>query len=576
MLKVFKTLLRYYWRYKLALIFCVCFIMLTAIFDIGAKVLFKFLVDDFTKQEFSRILILLGLYFALDVLITFAAALGFLFMDSFLIPASRDMRSNVFKHLHDLDISFHENKSSGSLISKIKRGDSTFFAIVHDSFQGILMSCFKFSFLIITVAVIKAEFVIIFLIAFIIEACATYFLLKLNIKTRGEFNNEEDKITHVIVDNLTNFDTVKYFAKEKWEQRRLQKNFQIWSRKLWNYANSFRAIDIVTGVISSLGTTIIIALSFYYGSQKLITLGDMILFITFASTIFPEFNQLIFRLRDIVKNYVDLKEYVSMLDYPIEVKEAAAAPELTKGLGKIEFNNLAFSYKNRDTIFENFNLTIEPGESIALVGESGAGKTTITKLLLRFYDLKQGQILIDDQDISTVSKESLRKSVGIVPQEPILFNDTIAYNLAYGNEAANLEVIKAAVKLANLADFIESLPQKYQTIVGERGIKLSGGQKQRLAIARMFLANPQIIIFDEATSQLDSRSEKLIQEAFWRLAENRTTIIIAHRLSTVMKAKRLVVLDQGKIVQQGTHQELAQAEGIYKTLWDIQRGDFVI
>ena len=236
-----------------------------------------------------------------------------------------------------------------------------------------------------------------------------------------------------------------------------------------------------------------------------------------------------------------------------------------------------FNYQNRSKILQDFNLKIAAGESLALVGHSGAGKSTIVKLLLRFYDVSGGKITIDGVDIRDATKESLRKNIGVVPQEPVLFNDSIGFNIGYGKDQVTLTEIKQAAKIANLDQFIETLPQKYHTIVGERGIKLSGGQKQRLAIARMFLANPPIIIFDEATSQLDSESEKSIQEAFWKIAQDKTTIIIAHRLSTVMRSDRIIVLQDGKIMEQGSHTELIKKEkGIYQHFWDLQKGGFLL
>ena len=236
---------------------------------------------------------------------------------------------------------------------------------------------------------------------------------------------------------------------------------------------------------------------------------------------------------------------------------------------------MRFNYNEREDVLKDINLNIEPGQSIAFVGESGAGKTTMTKLLLRFYDVKSGAIKLDGVDIREITKQSLRQNIGLVPQEPVLFNDTIGYNITYPKDNVSQEQLEEAVKVANLHTFIESLPKKYDTLVGERGIKLSGGQKQRLAIARAFIADPKIIIFDEATSQLDSKSEKLIQDSFWKLVENKTTIIIAHRLSTVMKADRIVVIDNGEISQQGTHQELIEHKGIYQSLWKLQSGDIL-
>jgi len=281
---------------------------------------------------------------------------------------------------------------------------------------------------------------------------------------------------------------------------------------------------------------------------------------------------LVFSLRDIAKTYADIKTYFGLLDNKITVKDPSNPVKINKVSGRINFNKVSFSYINgAQGALNNFSLNIKKGELVALIGKSGSGKTTLIKLLMRFFDTTKGTITIDGINIKDFSKDTLRDFMGVVPQEPILFNNTIAFNIGYGRENATLGEIKAAATLANIDDFIESLTNKYETQVGERGVKLSGGQKQRLAIARMILSNPDIIIFDEATSQLDSESEKLIQDAFWKVREGKTTIIIAHRLSTVARADKIVVMAEGKIKEVGTHQELLKnKDSLYKHFWDLQ------
>jgi ABC-type multidrug transport system fused ATPase/permease subunit len=282
--------------------------------------------------------------------------------------------------------------------------------------------------------------------------------------------------------------------------------------------------------------------------------------------------ELVFAMRDIAKNFADIERYFGLLSETIQVKDPEKPLSLTKVKGEIVFNNVYFSYKGgQKNALKGVSLAIRQGQAVALVGRSGSGKTTMVKALMRFYDLDSGKIAIDDIDISRVSKQELRSHMGVVPQEPILFNNTIGYNIKYGKPEATKAELVGASKMANIHDFIMTMPNKYNTNVGERGIRLSGGQKQRVAIARMILANPDIIIFDEATSHLDSESEKLIQDAFWKASKNKTTVIIAHRLSTIMKADKIVVLSKGKIKEVGTHGELLNKDGsLYKYLWNLQ------
>ena len=326
------------------------------------------------------------------------------------------------------------------------------------------------------------------------------------------------------------------------------------------------------GVITNITFFLIILMSLRLAVDAKFTIGDFVLVSGFIGIFFPRLWDLVWSFRDIAKSYADIGKYFEILDNDIQVKDPLVPIKRRSVDGEIEFKNLHFSYKGRSKNAVNgLSLNIRQGQSIALVGRSGSGKTTLVKLLMRFYDLDYGKITIDGINVSDFTKRDLRSYIGVVPQEPILFNNTIFYNIGYAKGRATLSEIKAAAALANIDTFIESLPKKYQTFVGERGIKLSGGQKQRLAIARMILSDPDIIIFDEATSQLDSESEKLIQEAFWKASKGKTTIIIAHRLSTVMRADKIVVMEKGKIIEIGSHRELlSKKESLYRHFWNLQ------
>ncbi len=481
-------------------------------------------------------------------------------------------RKEIFKHVQDLDFTFHANKSTGHLISAFKRGDGAFwtmyFNIHHrflDVFVGFLVMIFflgqlnnTFSFLVFT--------------SLAVSLFITKLLVDVNVRARRVHNDYEDNLSAIIVDNMVNFETVKLFSKEDFELKRLNEHFVPWKKSAFRYVNSFRLIDLSMGSLINLSIFLILLLSLNLFKKQSLGVSDFVLVFGFINSFYPRLFDLIYGFREIGKDYADIDRYFGLLDYDVEVKDPENPIFIDKVRGEIEFKDTSFTYsESKKEAVKNINLGIRQGQSIALVGRSGSGKTTLIKLLMRFYDVDAGTVSIDGIDIRKFTKSHLRSFMGVVPQEPVLFNNTIGYNIAYGNEKATKEEITASSKIANLHDFIMSLPKKYATHVGERGIKLSGGQKQRLAIARMVLSNPDIIIFDEATSQLDSENERLIQEALWKVASNKTTIIIAHRLSTAMRADKIVVMEKGQIVETGSHQDLlARQESLYKHFWDLQ------
>jgi len=401
---------------------------------------------------------------------------------------------------------------------------------------------------------------------------AIRFLIINNVKKRNIHNDEEDNVSAIIADSMMNYETVKLFAREKWEEKRLSNSFINWLKTLWDYANSFRMIDIVIGAITSISIFVTYFLALYFTVHLKLTVGDFVLVVGFIGLFFPKIWSLVYGTRSIAKNYADIEKYFGLLDEKVEILDPEKPVKIDHVFGEINFKNVHFTYSGRTkNAINGINLKIEQGESIALVGRSGSGKTTLAKLLMRFYDIESGEIDIDGINIKDFTKSTLRSFVGVVPQEPILFNNTIAYNIGYGKDNPKLSDIKAAAKLANIDKFIEGLRLKYDTEVGERGVKLSGGQKQRLAIARMILSDPDIVVFDEATSHLDSESEKLIQDAFWKARRGKTTIIIAHRLSTIMRADKIVVMEHGKIKEIGTHESLLKdKDSLYSHFWNLQ------
>lgn len=536
---------------------------------------YQLFVDALPSKNLGQLTWILLAYIGIRLLNLILDVITLWLGDSVLLPAARDARVAVFNKIQDLDFAYHLTKSTGSLISGIKRGDLAFFNIHHAVNIQMVKIFINFLVMLYFFAQINFAIVAVLFISVVINMTLAVFLIKNNIKARIAFNKSEDQISGVIVDNLLNFETVKLFAKEDKELKRLKADFIDWLRKLWGYANSFRMIDIVVGSIGNLGLFLVLLLGLNQVTTDLITTGQFIMVLSFVNTFYYRFFQLVYELRNLAKNQADIQKYFEVLDKETQVKDPIRPIKIKKIKGEIEFRNVSFSYPDgKDGALQNVDLKIRQGQSIAFVGHSGAGKTTITKLLMRFYDPDHGQILLDKVNIKDMTKSHLRSFMGVVPQEPIMFNNTIGFNIGYGSKNVTKKEIRAAAKMANLDDFIQTLPDKYQTNVGERGVKLSGGQKQRLAIARMILSDPEIIIFDEATSQLDSESEKLIQDAFWKASKDKTTIIIAHRLSSIVKAEKIVVMEDGKVAEIGSHRELLNKKSsIYKKFWQLQTSE---
>ncbi len=571
-IKNFKTFFAFATQRKASYILFLSFTIIASVLSYTLPYFFKLFTDNLLTFNFDALYKILFLLIAVRLGSMFFKNMSFFLGDRNSIDGALALRKKVFKHVQDLDFAFHSNKSTGFLISAFKRGDSAFWTLyfnIHHRFLDVLVG---FIVMIIFLSGLAPVFTFLVIATFLITLIMTRFLVGMNINARKVHNEDEDNLSAIITDNMVNFETVKLFSKEDWELTRLKQKFVPWKKSAIKYVNTYRIIDLSIGSLINISIfiTLLVALKFFH-LEKL-GVGDFVLVLGFINSFYPRLFDLIWGLREVGKDFADIDRYFGLLDYEIEIKDPANPLFLPGVKGNIEFKNVTFSYsEGKKEAVKNINLTIREGQSIALVGRSGGGKTTIIKLLMRFYDVGKGVITIDGTDISKLTKSHLRSFIGIVPQEPVMFNNTIGYNISYGREKVTKKEIIAASKIANLHDFIESLPKKYLTNVGERGVKLSGGQKQRLAIARMVLSEPDIVIFDEATSQLDSENENLIQEALWKVVKNKTTIIIAHRLTTAMRADKIVVMDKGKIVEAGSHLSLlANEKSLYRHLWDLQ------
>ena len=405
--------------------------------------------------------------------------------------------------------------------------------------------------------------------------------IKLSLKRRNELKEVDYDKNTAIIDGITNFETVSLYGEGKRERNLLSAIMQKWSKASINFQNTFRVIDFFArtgGILVFSAGAFAIAQQYNLG---LISIGAVVVIINFLMKISGNVMDLVFAFRGVFKDMPILEDVCELLNEK-SIMEYPEIPVMIKQVkGRIEFKNVSFGYNSKIETLHNINLDVKPGQTVAFVGPSGGGKTTAARLLLRYFDVNSGSICIDGVNIKDMSKENLNSLFGVVPQEPILFNRSIKYNIGYAlSEGLDVPInefskVLDASKEAQIHDFILTLPDGYNTVVGERGIKLSGGQKQRVAIARVILKNPKIIIFDEATSMLDSESEKAIQKAFKELSKDTTTIIIAHRLSTITHADKIVVLDKGKIVEQGTHEDLLKLKGVYANLWKIQSGGFI-
>ena len=486
--------------------------------------------------------------------------------------AVRALALRVFEHLHSLSIRFHLSRKTGALNRFIDRGtNSVRFLLSFVAFNvvptviellligGILWALFGFAYTAITIVTI-ALYV---WLTFVITAWRT--------RIRREMNDAENDIGSRTVDSLLNFETVRYFNNESHEVARLDEALADYEKAAVRTRESLSLLNVAQAGVVTLGVTLMLVLAAFDIRNGDMTVGDFVVVNTYLLQVAIPLNILGTVYREIRQSMVDMENLFALVDEKTDVADASDAKPLRHEGGVIEFQDVSFSYEANRTILKNIDLAVDAGTTTAIVGPTGSGKSTISRLLLRFYDPQAGRILIDGQDLRALTQHSLREAIGVVPQDTVLFNDTIYYNIAYGNPKANEDQVLAAAEAAQLDDFIQRLPERYQTLVGERGLKLSGGEKQRVAIARALLRDPEIFFFDEATSSLDSTTEREIQSNFAEISKGKTSLVIAHRLSTIVEADQILVLAEGAITERGTHPTLLAENGLYAKLWREQQ-----
>lgn len=552
------------------------------------KFLYKIIIDDaekfaagnLIKSDFVNILLIVGAVFlGIIILRSIFKYLSFFLIAKFEPLTQKHIKEKYFNHILKLHHGFHTTHKTGSLISKLGRGQSAIEGLTDVLVFQMGPLIVQFIVVITSMAVFqKAAAISLFVTASLFMIYSIYINNK-QVKMKVKMNNANDNERGFISDVFTNVESIKYYGKENNINKRARAFFEksrFFTSKYWN---TYSQMEFGHALILGLGTvaTLYFPLNAYLNNE--ITLGTVVFIYTIYAMISGTLFRFVWGIKNFSRSMADLNDLFEYGKVKNEIKDKKNAKGIKITKGEIEFKDVSFRYPEKNNkgkkVFENFNLKIKPNETVAFVGHSGSGKTTIVKLFNRLYDVDHGSISIDDKNIKDVKQESLRSESGIVPQEAILFDDTIYNNLKFANPSANKNDILKAVKLSQLDEIIKTLPKGLNTIVGERGVKLSGGEKQRVSIARAILANKKILVLDEATSALDSRTENKIQKALDNLLKNRTSIVIAHRLSTIMKADRIVVLDKGRIVEQGSHKELLKNKGEYYKLWNMQSGGYI-
>jgi ABC-type transport system involved in Fe-S cluster assembly fused permease/ATPase subunit len=575
--RVLWLLVPYLMEFRGRVILSFLLLIAAKIAGVASPWLLKLIVDDLDLQDAAKLTVPLLFILAYGALRFGSVFLGELRDAVFARVTERAMRRvalQVFSHLHRLDLDFHLSRKTGGLARDIERGTSGISFLLRFLLFNIIPTLFE----LLLVAVILFQQLSIGFCAAVLASILVYILFSIVVtEWRTQFvreANEQDSRSNTrAIDSLLNYETVKYFNNEAYERQEYDRHLEAWEVSRLKNRLSLAALNSGQGLIIAVSVTVMMLMAAQGVTSGTLTLGDFVMVNAYMLQLFVPLNFLGFVYREIRQALINIERMFRLLNEKPRVTDAPDTISLDLSRSRslsVAFHNVCFSYDPQRPILKNIEFAIEPGQKMAIVGASGSGKSTIAKLLFRFYDPTSGYISINGLDIRRYSLDSLRRQFGVVPQDTVLFNDTIYYNIAYGDPGATPEQVYRAAEAAHLKGFIERLPKGYDTLVGERGLKVSGGEKQRIAIARVLLKNPALLLFDEATSALDMAAERVITEALDELAERHTVLVIAHRLATVMNADRILVLQDGRVIEQGTHNELLALGGHYSALWHNQ------
>ncbi|MFO1405482.1 MAG: ABC transporter ATP-binding protein/permease [Azonexus sp.] len=569
-----KTLLPYLWRYRLRVVLALSCLVGAKVANVSVPLIFKEVIDDLSgpQQVLALPAVLLLLYGALRFSTSLFTELREILFARVTQQAVRQVALEVFRHLHALALRFHLERQTGGVSRDIERGTRSIGSLISYSLYSILPTLVEIS-LVLGILFVRYDLGYVLITAISISAYVVFTVKVSNwrIDIRRAVNESDSAANTRAVDSLINYETVKYFNNEDFEARRYDAQMLKWEDAATRSQTTLSVLNLGQQAIIATGVTAMMWRAAAGVVAGTMTLGDLVLVNAFLIQLYTPLNFLGMVYREIRQALTDIERMFGLLNEHREIADAPDARELPPGPLRVEFASVGFAYEPERTILDGVDFSIEVGQTVAVVGPSGAGKSTLARLLFRFYDVTAGAVRINGHDLRSLKQASLRSAIGIVPQDTVLFNDSIFYNIQYGQPEASREEVIAAARSAQLHDFIESLPQKYETRVGERGLKLSGGEKQRVAIARTLLKNPPLLVFDEATSALDSHTEKAIQGQLELAAQGRTVLVIAHRLSTVMNADAILVMDGGRIVERGNHSDLLAADGAYARLWSLQQ-----